>query len=241
MYEVAVWAHTAIGDSPTALSHLQTGGVQPERPLLKSRPLNQTAVECSWSAGGAAVQVGQAAMAHVWSAPSSSADVWYRVCADVRRVLRHLLPGPVPPSPPAQRGVPQPDRGGRRRRAVPVPGESVAKTLLRLSVFSQHRTVCVQVRAIAPFLGPPSDLSVVKMIPNERLPPRNLHRVRPEKTQALLKWQPPYDTPAEPLVGHLDTIRSPPLPQAPSNRFSLSRRTRSTCATRSGRWSGTTR
>lgn len=57
VYEVAVWARTAIGDSPTALSHHRTGGVQPQRPLLKSRPLNQTAVECSWTAGGATVQV----------------------------------------------------------------------------------------------------------------------------------------------------------------------------------------
>lgn len=55
-----MWAHTVIGDSPTALSHYRTGGVQPERPLLKSRPLNQTAVECSWTAGGSAVQVGEA-------------------------------------------------------------------------------------------------------------------------------------------------------------------------------------
>lgn len=60
VYEVAVWAHTVMGDSPTALSHQQTAGVQPERPLLKSRPLNQTAVECSWTAGGATVQVGEA-------------------------------------------------------------------------------------------------------------------------------------------------------------------------------------
>lgn len=59
VYEVAVWAHTAIGDSPTALSHHQTGGERPQRPLLKARPLNQTAVECSWSTGGAAVQVGE--------------------------------------------------------------------------------------------------------------------------------------------------------------------------------------
>lgn len=59
----------------------------------------------------------------------------------------------------------------------------------------------VQVRAISPYLGPPSDLSVVKMIPNERLPPRNLHCVRAEKMQAMLKWQPPYDSPNAPLVG----------------------------------------
>lgn len=60
--------------------------------------------------------------------------------------------------------------------------------------------VCLQVRAISPFLGPPSDFAVVKMIPNERLPPRNLHRVRADKTQAMLKWQPPYDSPNTPLV-----------------------------------------
>lgn len=62
--------------------------------------------------------------------------------------------------------------------------------------------VCLQVRAISPFLGPPSDFAVVKMIPNERLPPRNLHRVRADKTQAMLKWQPPYDSPNTPLVRH---------------------------------------
>lgn len=75
--------------------------------------------------------------------------------------------------------------------------------------------VCVQVRATAPFLGPPSDLAVVKMIPNERLPPRNLHRVRAEKTQAVLKWQPPYDSPNEPLVGCPDTIQTLPPSPAP--------------------------
>ncbi|KAG8002285.1 Sortilin-related receptor [Nibea albiflora] len=56
------------------------------------------------------------------------------------------------------------------------------------------------VRAVSPFMGPPSDYAVVKMIPNERLPPRNLHRVRSDKTQAMLKWQPPYDTPNTPLT-----------------------------------------
>lgn len=56
VYEVAVWAHTLIGDSPTALSLHRTGGVQPERPLLKTRALNQTAVECSWTVGGASAR-----------------------------------------------------------------------------------------------------------------------------------------------------------------------------------------
>ena len=51
-----------------------------------------------------------------------------------------------------------------------------------------------------PYLGPPSEYAVVKMIPDNRLPPRNLHKVWVEKTQATLKWQPPYDTPSAPLV-----------------------------------------
>ncbi|XP_014826250.1 PREDICTED: sortilin-related receptor-like [Poecilia mexicana] len=60
--------------------------------------------------------------------------------------------------------------------------------------------ILIQARVVSPFLGPPSDYAVVKMIPDERLPPRNLHRVRVGKTQALLKWQPPYDTPDGPLT-----------------------------------------
>uniref|UniRef100_A0A671K1R9 Sortilin-related receptor n=1 Tax=Sinocyclocheilus anshuiensis TaxID=1608454 RepID=A0A671K1R9_9TELE len=66
------------------------------------------------------------------------------------------------------------------------------------------------VRVIVPFLGPPSDYAVVKMIPNERLPPRNLHKVRVDKTQATLKWQPPYDSPSSPLMYAVhvrDTVR----------------------------------
>lgn len=58
----------------------------------------------------------------------------------------------------------------------------------------------LQVRVISPYLGPPSESAVVKMIPNERLPPRNLHKVQVDKTQATLKWQPPYDSPSSPLV-----------------------------------------
>lgn len=60
VYEVAVWAHTSIGDSPTALSHHQTAGPQPDKPLLKAKALNQTAVDCSWSVGGPPDQVHQA-------------------------------------------------------------------------------------------------------------------------------------------------------------------------------------
>lgn len=59
VYEVAVWAHTSIGDSPTALSHHQTVGDQPERPVLKTKALNQTAVDCGWTIQGAPAQVQQ--------------------------------------------------------------------------------------------------------------------------------------------------------------------------------------
>ena len=59
IYEVAVWAHTSIGDSPTALSHHQTIGTQPEGPGLKARALNQTAVDCSWTISGPPAQVQQ--------------------------------------------------------------------------------------------------------------------------------------------------------------------------------------
>lgn len=71
---------------------------------------------------------------------------------------------------------------------------NMTRSLAMICVFS------VQVRVVAPFLGPPSDYAVVKMIPNEKLPPRNLHRVQVDKTQATLKWQPPYDSPSKPLV-----------------------------------------
>ena len=57
MYEVAVWAHTNVGDSPTALSRQQTSGTQPEAPLLKARALNQTSVDCSWTTTGQSAQV----------------------------------------------------------------------------------------------------------------------------------------------------------------------------------------
>uniref|UniRef100_A0A665VUR0 Sortilin-related receptor n=1 Tax=Echeneis naucrates TaxID=173247 RepID=A0A665VUR0_ECHNA len=149
VYEVAVWVHTSIGDSPTALSHHQTAGTQPERPLLKLRALNQTVVDCSWILNGSIFGVYYA---------TSFLDL-YR-----------------------------------------------SPHLVRTSAFSLTVTVdsdeqyLFLVRVVSPFLGPPSEYSVVKMIPNERLPPRNLHRVRVDKTQATLKWQPPYDTPNTPLT-----------------------------------------
>ncbi|XP_072342495.1 sortilin-related receptor [Scyliorhinus torazame] len=49
------------------------------------------------------------------------------------------------------------------------------------------------VRVVVPYIGPPSEYIAVKMIPDNRLPPRHLHVVRVDKTFAVLKWQPPYD------------------------------------------------
>uniref|UniRef100_A0A8C5QIZ1 Sortilin-related receptor n=1 Tax=Leptobrachium leishanense TaxID=445787 RepID=A0A8C5QIZ1_9ANUR len=68
---------------------------------------------------------------------------------------------------------------------------------------TQNTTVLVKqdeqylflVRVIAPYLGPPSDYVVVKMIPDDRLPPRHLHAVRLDKTFMLIKWESPYDSP----------------------------------------------
>ena len=57
IYEVAVWAQTSVGDSPTALSRQQTTGTQPEPPLLKARALNQSSVDCSWTVTGSPAQV----------------------------------------------------------------------------------------------------------------------------------------------------------------------------------------
>ncbi|XP_062872320.1 sortilin-related receptor [Trichomycterus rosablanca] len=160
LYEVAVWAHTADGDSPTALTHLQTEGNQPSQPLLKARALNQTAVECSWTGP-------QAQIYGVFYA-TSFLDLY------------------------------------RRPSIV-----NSTSTNLTVTVETDEQYLFL-VRVIAPYLGPPSESTVVKMIPNERLPPRNLHKVQVDKTQATLKWQPPYDSPSAPLtyVVHLrDTIR----------------------------------
>uniref|UniRef100_A0A3Q2DBT9 Fibronectin type-III domain-containing protein n=1 Tax=Cyprinodon variegatus TaxID=28743 RepID=A0A3Q2DBT9_CYPVA len=150
VYEVSVWAHTSVGDSPTALSHYQTAGTQPERPFLKAKALNQTAVECSINSGSSAVY-------GVFYA-TSFLDL-YRSPHQVRSTSPSLT----------------------------------------VTVDSDEQFLFLA-RVVSPFLGPPSEYAVVKMIPDERLPPRNLHRVRVDKTQATLKWQPPYDTPDAPLT-----------------------------------------
>ncbi|XP_061923873.1 sortilin-related receptor-like [Entelurus aequoreus] len=153
MYEVAVWAHTNVGDSPTALSHHQTAGVQPDKPLLKVWALNHISVGCSWTlTSGSSSQVFGVFYA------TSFLDLYHSPS------LVHT-----------------------------------ASTNLTITVDSDEQYLFL-VRTISPFLGPPSEHVVVKMIPSERLPPRNLHRVLVDKTVATLKWQPPYDTPKVPLT-----------------------------------------
>ncbi|KAJ8401703.1 hypothetical protein AAFF_G00376740 [Aldrovandia affinis] len=149
-YELSVWAQTSVGDSPAVLSSVQTKGAQPAPPLLKARPLNQSAVDCSWTGP-------QAAMYGVFFSTSF---------LDLYR------------SPHSQNS---------------------SSSSLTVTVDNDEQFLFF-VRVTAPYLGPPSEYVMVKMIPSGRLPPRNLHRVRVEKTQATLKWQPPYDAPSSPLT-----------------------------------------
>ncbi|XP_072283121.1 sortilin-related receptor [Pyxicephalus adspersus] len=51
------------------------------------------------------------------------------------------------------------------------------------------------VRVINPYRGPPSNYAVVRMIPDNRLPPRHLHAVFTDKTFVIMKWESPYDSP----------------------------------------------
>lgn len=75
-------------------------------------------------------------------------------------------------------------------------GEQVLCFLVLLASF--------QVRVVAPYLGPSSDCVVVRMIPDSRLPPRHLHVVHTGKTSAVIKWEPPYDSPDQELVSWLE-------------------------------------
>ncbi|KAJ7304991.1 hypothetical protein JRQ81_010733 [Phrynocephalus forsythii] len=56
------------------------------------------------------------------------------------------------------------------------------------------------VRVVSPYQGPPSDYLVVKMIPDNRLPPRHLHAVHLAKTFAVIKWESPYDSPDQDML-----------------------------------------
>lgn len=58
----------------------------------------------------------------------------------------------------------------------------------------------LQVRVMSPYQGPPSESVVVKMIPDNRLPPRHLHAVHTGKTFAVIKWESPYDSPDQDMV-----------------------------------------
>ncbi|XP_056330271.1 sortilin-related receptor isoform X2 [Danio aesculapii] len=159
-YEVAVWAHTDDGDSPTALSRQQTKGSRPVQPSLKARALNQTAVDCNWT--------GPPAEMYAVFYATSFLDLFRRP---------HRL--------------------------------NSTSSSLTVIVDSDEQYLFL-VRVVSPYMGPPSNYAVVKMIPDERLPPRNLHKVRVDKTQATLKWQPPYDSPSSPLtyaVHVRDTVR----------------------------------
>lgn len=133
------------------------------------------------------------------------------VCVDVWCVVRHILSGSLPPASQCEQHQHQHNHHRGERWAVSLPCKRVP--LSSLLDFKQawncmpdvQRCWAVfvfvfQVRVILPYLGPPSESVVVKMIPNERLPPRNLHKVQVDKTQAILKWQPPYDSPSSPLV-----------------------------------------
>ncbi|XP_059930371.1 sortilin-related receptor [Gadus macrocephalus] len=168
VYEVAVWAHTVVGDSPTALSRQQTTGTQPEAPLLKARALNQTSVDCSWTTAGLPAQVYGIFYA------TSFLDLY------------------------------------RSPRSASGSG-AAGQTTVQVEPDEQYLFL---VRAVSPYLGPPSAFAVVRMIPSERLPPRNLHRVQVGQTRTTLKWQPPYDSPASPLtyVVHVrDVVRKAEL------------------------------
>lgn len=63
-----------------------------------------------------------------------------------------------------------------------------------------NKNLSSQVRVTAPYQGPPSDYAVVKMIPDNRLPPRHLHAVHVDKTFIVMKWESPYDSPDSELV-----------------------------------------
>ncbi|KAK1153494.1 sortilin-related receptor [Acipenser oxyrinchus oxyrinchus] len=161
VYEIAVWAVTTLGDSPTSFTRVQTTNQQPSPPLLKARAVNQNTVDCSWT---------------------GPEDVVYSVFFATS--FFELYKNPKT--------------------------NSTAFHNLTVTVDSDEQFLFL-VRVTRPYLGPPSEYVVVKMIPNNRLPPRQLHGVSVGKSQAVLKWQPPYDYPNQSLtyaVQVRDTIRT---------------------------------
>ncbi|XP_055516540.1 sortilin-related receptor isoform X2 [Leucoraja erinacea] len=142
-YEILAWAKTVKGDSPISIAHTKTQGTMPAPPKFKAVPVNQTAVDCSWS-GPTNVVYG------IFFAPS----------------VLELYRNPK--------------------------NVNSTKSNVTVMVNSDEQYLFL-VRVVEPFLGPPSEYIAVKMIPDNRLPPRYLHVVKEDKTFAVLKWQPPYD------------------------------------------------
>uniref|UniRef100_UPI00398ED6D8 sortilin-related receptor isoform X2 n=1 Tax=Pristiophorus japonicus TaxID=55135 RepID=UPI00398ED6D8 len=149
-YEISAWAKTDVGDSPISFVRAITEGTIPAPPKLKAVPINQTAVDCSWS-GPKNVVFG------VFFATSFLELYW-----NPKNVTSSI-------------------------------------NNLTVTVDSDEQYLFL-VRVVVPYLGPPSEYIAVKMIPDNRLPPRHLHMVREDKTFAVLKWQPPYDLPNETLT-----------------------------------------
>uniref|UniRef100_A0ACB8EXP6 Sortilin- receptor n=1 Tax=Sphaerodactylus townsendi TaxID=933632 RepID=A0ACB8EXP6_9SAUR len=78
---------------------------------------------------------------------------------------------------------------------------SANTTLHNITVIvSRDEQYLFLVRVVSPYQGPPSDYIVVKMIPDNRLPPRHLHTVHTGKTFAVIKWESPYDSPDQDLL-----------------------------------------
>ncbi|XP_078282958.1 sortilin-related receptor isoform X2 [Rhinoraja longicauda] len=149
-YEILAWAKTEKGDSPISIVHTKTQGTMPAAPKLKAEPVNQTAVDCSWS-GPTNVVYG------IFFAPSF---------LELYRNPKYV---------------------------------NSTKSNVTVMVNSDEQYLFL-VRVVVPFLGPPSEYVAVKMIPDNRLPPRYLHVVKEGKTLAVLKWQPPYDLRNETLT-----------------------------------------
>ncbi|XP_059812923.1 sortilin-related receptor [Hypanus sabinus] len=142
-YEISTWAKTQKGDSPIYIKHIKTKGTMPAAPKLQAGPINQTAVNCSWS---------------------GPTNVVYGVFFATSFLELYRSPNIVKSS----------------------------KNHLTAIVHSDEQYLFL-VRVVVPYMGPPSEYVVVKMIPDNRLPPRHLHVVKEDRTFVVLKWQPPYD------------------------------------------------
>lgn len=74
--------------------------------------------------------------------------------------------------------------------------QNITTTLHNITVLvNRDEQYLFLVRVISPYQGPPSNYVVVRMIPDNRLPPRNLHAVYTDKTFVIMKWESPYDSP----------------------------------------------